>query len=142
MEVQPQPLTTRPATQLVLKRPGQRTNADTQFIAQLQAQHYELAAAIELAQDFCAMVRERHPDRFDHWLACAVAGGVAPLRRFAAGLRADYDAVKAGMMLPWSNGPVVGACSGFLGNFGRLVVRVLDMIISVTYDGTRIGGRL
>jgi hypothetical protein len=101
-----------------------------------------LAAAIELAQDFCAMVRARHRDRFDHWLACAVAGGVAPLRRFVAGLHADYDAVKAGMMLPWSNGHVEGACSGFLGNFGRLVVRVPDMIISVTYDGTRIGGRL
>jgi hypothetical protein len=35
----------------------------------------------------------------------------------------------------------LGACSGFLGNFRRLVVRVLDMIISVTDNGTRIGGR-
>src|SRR6266508_2861074 len=40
----------------------------------------------------------------------------------------------------WNNGRL-GACLGFLGNFRRLVVRVLDMIISVTDDGTRIGGR-
>jgi transposase len=30
------------------------------------------------------------------------------LRRFAAGLRADYEAVQAGLMLPWSSGPVEG----------------------------------
>jgi transposase len=31
-----------------------------------------------------------------------------PLRRFATGLRADYAAVKAGLRLPWNNGPVEG----------------------------------
>ena len=29
-----------------------------------------------------------------------------PLQRFAKGLRDDYDAVKAGVTLPWSNGAV------------------------------------
>jgi len=53
-------------------------------------------------------VRERQADGFDHWLARALASGVAPLRRFATGLRADYKAVKAGLRLPWSNGPVEG----------------------------------
>jgi transposase len=33
---------------------------------------------------------------------------LVPLRRFATGLRADYDAVKAGLTLRWSNGPVEG----------------------------------
>jgi transposase len=37
-----------------------------------------------------------------------MASGVAALRRFAIGLQADYEAVKASMMLPWSNGPVEG----------------------------------
>jgi transposase len=36
------------------------------------------------------------------------ASGVAPLRRFASGLHADYEAVKAGVTLPWSTGPVEG----------------------------------
>jgi transposase len=31
-----------------------------------------------------------------------------PLQRFAKGLRHDYDAVKAGVTLPWSTGPVEG----------------------------------
>jgi transposase len=33
---------------------------------------------------------------------------VAPLQRFAIGLRADSEAVKASVTLPWSNGPVEG----------------------------------
>ena len=102
------PLTTRRATRLVLKRPEQRTDADTQLLAHLESQHRDLAGAIELAQDFCAIVRQRQANRFDEWLARAVASGVAPLRRFATGLRADYEAVKAGLRLPWSNGPVEG----------------------------------
>ena len=30
------------------------------------------------------------------------------LQRFAKGLADDYDAVKAGLTVPWSNGPVEG----------------------------------
>ena len=108
MEVRHQPLTTRRATRLVLKRPRQRTDADTQLLAQLQSQHPDVAVAIDLAQDFCTLVRERQADRFDDWLARAMASGVAPLRRFATGLHADDEAVKAGIRLPWSNGPVEG----------------------------------
>jgi transposase len=108
VEWQHQPLTTRRATRLVLKRPMQRTDDDTQLIARLQAQHRDVAAAIALAQDFCAIVRARQADHFDDWLAHAFASGVAPLQRFAIGLRADYEAVKAGLMLPWSTGPVEG----------------------------------
>ena len=108
MEGRQQPLTTRRATRLVLKRPLQRTDADTQCIAHLQAQHRDVAVAIELAPDFGTIGREGQADRFDPWLACAVASGVAPLRRLAAGLRTDYEAVKAGLRRPWSNGPVAG----------------------------------
>jgi transposase len=108
VEGQHKPLTTRRATRLVLKQPMKYTEADTQLLTHLQAQHHEIARAIALAQDFCALVRARQPDRFDGWLERAMASPVAPLQRFAAGLRADYDAVKAGITLEWSNGPVEG----------------------------------
>ena len=102
------PLTTRGTTRVVLKRPMKRTDADMHLVAQLKAQHSTLAMAITLAQDFAAIVRERQPDRFDSWLERATASTVALLRRFAKGLWADYDAVKAGITLRWSNGPVAG----------------------------------
>jgi transposase len=102
------PLTTCRATRVVLKQPSQQTDEDTQLIARLKDQHGELATVIDLAQNFAAIVRQRQPDRFDSWLARATASAVAPLRRVATGLRADYEAVKAGLCLPWSNGPVEG----------------------------------
>jgi transposase len=108
VEVQGKPLTTRRATRVVLKRPRQYTGADPQLLPSLKAQHSEIAVAITVAQDFAALVRARQPDHFDRWLDRAAARGVAPLRRFAAGLRADYAAVQAGITLSWSNGPVEG----------------------------------
>jgi transposase len=108
VEAQHKPLTTRRATRLVLKQPMKCTEADTQLLTHLQAQHREIAGAIALAQDFCALMRARQPDDLDTWLERAMASPVAPLQRFATGLCADYDAVKAGITLEWSNGPVEG----------------------------------
>ena len=77
-------------------------------LLQLKAQQAEVAAAIALAQDFAQLVRERQPDRLDPWLARAADSPLVPLQRFAKGLTDDYDAIKAGLTLPWSNGPVEG----------------------------------
>jgi transposase len=67
-----------------------------------------VAAAIAFAQDFAQLVRERQPDPLEPWLARAAESPLAPLQRFAKGLRDDYDAVKTGGPLPWSTGPVEG----------------------------------
>ena len=61
-----------------------------------------------LARDFADLVRTRQPERLEGWLARATTSEVSALRRFAQGLRDDYAAVKAGVTVPWSNGPVEG----------------------------------
>jgi transposase len=38
----------------------------------------------------------------------AVKSGLTAFQRFANGLRDDYEAVQAGLTLPWSTGPVEG----------------------------------
>jgi transposase len=101
-------LTARRATWLVLRRPERQDEDEAAQLAQLRAQHPEVATAIALAQDFVWLVRERQPDQLDPWLAQAAESPLVPLQRFAKGLRDDYDAVKAGITLPWSNGPVEG----------------------------------
>jgi len=101
-------LTPRRATWLVLRRPETQDEHDAAPIAQLKVQHPEVAAAIVLAQDFAQLVRERRADQLDAWLARAADSPFVPLQRFAKGLRDDYDAVKAGLTLRWSNGPVEG----------------------------------
>src|SRR2546426_2903821 len=102
------PLTPRRATWLVLGRKDKRTEAETQQLAQLHAQDPEVAEAIDLAQDFAQLVRQRQPEHLDPWLKRAATSTLEALRRFATGLYEDYNAVKAGVTLPWSNGPVEG----------------------------------
>src|SRR5215831_10978010 len=103
-----QPLTPRRATWLVLRRAEHRTAAEAQQLAQLHAQSAEVAEAIDLAQDFTALVRQRQPERLDPWLTRATASTLKAFQRFASGLREDYEAVKAGVTLPWSTSPVEG----------------------------------
>jgi transposase len=103
-----QALTPRRATWLVLRHEEQRTAAEVEQLTQLRAQHAEVAEAIDLAQDFAQLVRQRQPERLDPWLARATASVLQALQRFARGLYEDYDAVQAGVTLPWSTGPVEG----------------------------------
>jgi transposase len=102
------PLTPRRATWLVLRREAKRTEAETQQLTQLHAPHAEVAEAIDLAQDCAALVRQRQPERLDPWLKRATASTLEALQRFATGLHEDYEAVKAGVTLPWSTSPVEG----------------------------------
>ena len=103
-----QPLTPRRATWLVLRREAKRTEAEVQQLAQLRAQAADVAEAIDLAQDFAPLVRQRQPTQLDPWLKRATTSTIEALRRFATGLYEDYEAVKAGVTLPWSTSPVEG----------------------------------
>jgi transposase len=103
-----QPLTPRRATWLVLRREEKRTKAEAQQLAQLRTQQAEVAEAVDLAQDFATLVRQRQPAQLDPWLQRATASTLEALQRFAKGLYEDYEAVKAGVTLPWSTGPVEG----------------------------------
>ncbi len=103
-----QPLTPRRATWLVLRREAQRTEAEAQQLTLLRAQQAEVAEAVDLATDFATLVRQRQPAQLDPWLERATASALEAMQRFANGLRDDYAAVKAGVTLPWSTGPVEG----------------------------------
>ena len=82
--------------------------AETQQLTQLHAQSAEVAKAIDLAQDFVPLVRQRQPTHLDRWLTRATTSPIEALRRFATGLYEDYEAVTAGVTLPWSTSPVEG----------------------------------
>ena len=64
--------------------------------------------AIQLAQNFAFLVGERQPSQLDSWLERALKSQLSPFHRFAKRLQEDYDAVKAGITLPWSNGQTEG----------------------------------
>jgi transposase len=71
-------------------------------------QHPEVARAIELAQEFQAMVRQRRPERLDGWLAACLESGILELQSFATGLQHEYASIRAALSEPWSTGQVEG----------------------------------
>jgi transposase len=67
-----------------------------------------VAVAVQRVQEFRQIVRERHGDRLAEWVNAAEASGIAELKTFCRSLRRDWNAVAAGLRLPWSNGPTEG----------------------------------
>jgi transposase len=61
-----------------------------------------------LTQEFAEMVRRLEGEDLDGWLTDAEGCGSTAMRNFAAGLRKDLDAVRAGLTEEWSNGWVEG----------------------------------
>jgi transposase len=86
----------------------QRLDWQQKYLTQLCEADQEIRAANELIQDFTSMLRERQGDRLDAWLKKAEESSIAELCSFAQSLKRDYDAVKAGLTLVWSQGPVEG----------------------------------
>ena len=87
---------------------AKRTEAEAHQLAQLREHQAEIAEAIDLAQDFAHLVRQRQPERLEPWLQRATTSALEAMQRFATGLRDDYEAVKASVTLPWSTSPVEG----------------------------------
>jgi transposase len=70
--------------------------------------HARLTVTIKLAREFAAIIRDQQAERLDEWLQAARECGVQIWSNFAAGLDRDYDAVRAALLLKWSNGPTEG----------------------------------
>jgi transposase len=106
----PTPLwyTARQAAFLFLRPPAELTPSEQEDLLRMQVQDDSLTTIYGLTQDFAAMLRERRGEHLDGWLARAEASGCPELQRFANGIRRDEAAVRAGLTLVWSQGPVEG----------------------------------
>ena len=101
-------LTPRTAAWTVLRPPDRRGSEDKVLLAKMSEAAPTLAMAVNLAEEFAALVRGRAPERLDSWLQRAQDSAVSALQRFAKRLSSDYDAVRAAVTLAWSNGQVEG----------------------------------
>jgi transposase len=86
----------------------QRLDWQKDYLTRLCEADPQIHETFELIQEFTTMLRERQGERLDEWLAHVEKRGVAELQSFAQGLQKDYDAVKAGLSLEWSNGQTEG----------------------------------
>ena len=67
-----------------------------------------IQVAATIAQRFAQLVRGTSAETLETWLMDSLASPVSIIRAFAHSLQRDFDAVKAALTLPWSNGPVEG----------------------------------
>jgi transposase len=102
------PLTPRNAVWQVLQRPDKRDAATDERLQQLRQAHSELDEGIALTQDFATLIRSRDATALEGWLERAASSTLKPFQSFAASLRRDYNAVRAGVEQKWSTGPVEG----------------------------------
>jgi transposase len=103
----------RPPTALQVARwmtftEEQRLDWQNAYLTRLCEADPLIAQTFTLLQDFATMLRSRQGGRLDAWLARIEEQEVSELKNFARGLKKDYDAVKAGLTLEWSNGQVEG----------------------------------
>jgi transposase len=78
------------------------------YLGRLCVSDRALADARRLTQEFTKMVRNLEGEKLDGWLEEAEASEAQVMNKFAAGLKKDLVAVRAGLVEEWSTGPVEG----------------------------------
>jgi transposase len=105
--VTPAPPTARRLSVAVVRHPDRRTDEERNWVRRLKEWDPDVRQTLVRAEEFAQVVRDRNGVELDNWLSRV---SVTPaLQAFAAGLRRDEAAVRAGLTLAWSNGPVEGA---------------------------------
>ena len=93
---------------LFMRRDGMLNEEQNEYLEKLCTSDAALADARRLTQDFAKMVRNLEGEKLDGWLEEAARCEASVMKKFAAGLKKDLPAVRAGLTEPWSNGPVEG----------------------------------
>jgi transposase len=93
---------------LLSKREKDLTPDEKDDLTRLLESSQEVQLVHQLLLSFLHMLRERQPERLNGWMKEARESGIKELGSFVAGVERDYDAVRAGLTLHWSQGPVEG----------------------------------
>ena len=91
-----------------VRRPEKRTVDAQTRLEKIRGASPDLTAALDLADDFAALIRKRTTGTLKEWLSRAEVSACPEVRHFAEGIRRDESAVNAAMTTRWSNGPVEG----------------------------------
>jgi transposase len=91
-----------------VRRPEKRTVEAQSRLDKIRGSSPDLTAALDLADDFAALIRQRTTGTLTEWLLRAEVSACPEVRQFAEGIRRDESAVNAAMTTRWSNGPVEG----------------------------------
>lgn len=98
----------RQVSRWLMTAPANLEPADAAALKTILDASPPLAAARRLVLAFSDMSSGLRGQYLDDWLAAARSSGLPALASFAGSLERDYDAVRNGLTLPWSSGPVEG----------------------------------
>jgi transposase len=101
-------LSAREAAWLFACNPQRLRLAQVVKLDRVRRSEEELETVYQLAQDFRVMVTRRQADVLDRWLTEAKGSGITELQSLATGILRDFDAVRAALTLPYSNGQTEG----------------------------------
>jgi transposase len=93
---------------LEAKDPEAVSPEQSRWLEELRMHCPELAAVQDLAGRFARLVREGKEGKLGHWLEEAEGSSLSEIRTFARGVRQDEAAIRAAVILPYSNGQVEG----------------------------------
>jgi transposase len=102
------PPTVRQVTSWIMTHPDDLDKRDAAKLRAIRDRDSDLDRLTTHVRTFAAMMTGRHGDRLDAWISTAEHDTLAPLAAFARNLRRDLDAVRHGLTLPHSSGPVEG----------------------------------
>ena len=91
-----------------VRRIEKRTAEAQTRLDKIRAASPELTMALDLADEFTALIRKQSTGTLKEWLTRAEVSPCPEVRHFAEGIRRDESAVDAAVTTRWSNGPVEG----------------------------------
>jgi transposase len=104
----PKPCSPRELRWLLAKKPEKLDQEEQAALFRLLEGSEEVCVVYRLLQSFLQMIRARQAEGLNAWMKEARSSRIKELQSFVAGIERDYDAVKAGLSLHWSQGPVEG----------------------------------
>lgn len=94
---------------LLMRQREKLDQEDQARLDQLLMVSSEVQTVHTLVQSFLEMMCRRQGKHLRAWIEEANKSEIAEMKSFVGGIERDYDAVQAGLTLPWSQGPVEGA---------------------------------
>jgi transposase len=88
----------------VLSKEEERTPRERALLERLRQADPAIEETYHITAAFGQMLRTRQGGELDAWVTQAKHSDIPELRAFAKGLQKDYEAVKAGLTVEWSNG--------------------------------------
>ncbi|MBB4962129.1 ISL3 family transposase [Micromonospora polyrhachis] len=104
----PKPSSVRQVTSWIMTHPDDLDPRNTAKLREVRNRDRDLNRLVQHVRAFAVMMTGRHGERLDAWITAVEHDTLTPLAGFARNLRRDLDAVRNGLTLPHSSGPVEG----------------------------------